>query len=71
MDGLRMTDTAMIECSACGAGRRFEELIEVVNVRSGELRHVCRPGVSRECFRSTRSADLERIRATAPRRPAA
>ncbi len=61
-----------VECSACGQPRDLAELVEVVTIRTGELRHVCRPAGSRElCFRrATLSAATHRIRDAGPR-PAA
>jgi len=58
-----------VECEHCGRARDLDELLEVVEVRSGALFHLCKPSVGRECFRlGTRSAVEHRIRDASPRR---
>lgn len=50
-------------CRYCGHARSMAEVVEVVNVRSGVVSYLCRNGLG-HCFNfSSKSADIETIRA--------
>jgi len=67
-----MTDERLVECERCGEARTFDELVEVIEVRSGHLFHLCRPVGRSWCFRdATQSVNVHAIREAARRRPAA